>query len=73
MKHIMQQEWNLSLDRARGMTRMNNIRRQTAPPEDFRMLPPEVVNPLRSLSGDLPPSRSDLMIVSTARTVSEVL
>jgi hypothetical protein len=72
MKHIMQQEWILSLDRARGMTHMNNIRHQTAPLEGSRMLPREEVNPLRSLSGDLPPSRSDLMIVSTVRTVSEV-
>ena len=73
MKHIMRQEWNLSRDRARGMTRMNNIRRQTALPEGFCTLPREEVNPLRSRSGDLPPSRSDLMIVSTVRTVSEVL
>jgi hypothetical protein len=72
MKRIMRQEWNLSLDRARGMTHMNNIRHQTAPLEGSRMLPREEVNPLRSLSGDLPPSQSDLMIVSTVRTVSEV-
>jgi hypothetical protein len=72
-KDTTQQEWNLSRGRAQDMTHMNNLRRQTAPPEGFCMRPREEANPLPSLSGDLPPSRSDLMIVSTARTVSGVL